>query len=41
MFLKFIWKGKKSRIANFEKKRKWGNCTILFKTCYVNKGLPG
>lgn len=40
MFLKFIWKGKESRIANFEKKRKWGNCTILFKTYYVNKGLP-
>lgn len=41
MFLKFIWKGKESRIANFEKKRIWGNCIILFQTYYVDKGLPG
>lgn len=41
LILKFIWKGKESRRANFEKKRKWGNCTILLKTYYVDKGLPG
>ena len=41
MFLKFIWKGKESRRPNFEKKRKWGTCTIVLNSYYVDTGLPG